>query len=297
MRKYMAFLFASILFAPAVVGAEEDPDSIKILGTSVGIELNLAKTGNSMVFSVKDKTSDSGEETQNTVSPGNREPSYLRSTAELRVQFWDVAEFWLHPYTASDGSRTLHSGGAEFLFTVPFDRLGLDGVSAGFYHHSVHNFNDPRYGDGIFIDGIQVEWKKEWDDAVTGIPLTMRLWYMYALRSDWSPYVFTSDAQEVHRGDLGTLESRFGFDLRSDAEYPWRLQIVANTAKAGAWGDDSGGLASINHRLDIGIFSLGALQAGSFAEYNDNLDRRDEFGKHEWQAGISIGVKEGDPRP
>ncbi|MBI1957153.1 MAG: hypothetical protein HYS44_01720 [Candidatus Niyogibacteria bacterium] len=296
MGRFIAFAIAAVVFlAPAIAKSEAD-EGIKILGVSGGVEFNLAKTGNSMVFSVKDKTSNSGEETQDTVSSDDIEPSYFRANAELRLQFWDVAELWFHPHTASDKNRTLHSGGGEFLLMFPLERLGLDGFRVGLYHHSVHNFNDPRYGDGIFVDGIQIEWKKEWDEAAAGAPLTTRLWYMRALRSDWSPYVFTPDAQEIHRGDLGQVEARFGFDFRSDTEYPWRLQIVANTAKAGAWGDN-GGLASANHRLDVGILALGALRVGSFAEYGANTRRQDEFGKSEWQAGISIGVKEGDPRP
>lgn len=287
-------LVALVLLAPTMVGAKEDVNhSVSVEGTALGVEYNALPSGNSVVFSTESKTDDVSMP-KKKVGPDDIHESHLRSNYEVRVDFLGWAELWAHLHTESDEGLTLRSGGGEFSLLTPLDWLGWDRWRVGYYHLSNHNFSDYRYGKGVSLNGIHVQFDQERTDDS---PLEWRVWYTHMFSSDYSPYVFTPDAETMRRSNLATTKSRLGFRASYFGDdLAWQWQTVLVDARPGIWGNEVGGPASLENRLDITIYQIGALKIGPFFKYDFNLRKQDQFGDSVTQAGIVFAIEDGKPR-
>lgn len=267
-----------LLFLPIDVLAEES-QFIRTRG-SLSIELNLLDSGNSMVFS----PNDSGDTTKDNVGTQDRKNSYQKSNLDfyfIHDHGWLPWELWLNFNADSDTLMGApNSVGLESTLLFPIYSL-MPGLKIGFYHDSEHNLDKSLYGNGTNIDGLHLSL-----DILKDKKFPLNLWFTYIRDKDKdaSPYIFTRNAKEMPRKNLGEFDWITGFKTHTIHEdNKFDLSVTLNT------GDD--GLASIKNRFVWSYEIDKVITLKLFTEYNRNLQKTDEFGLDEWLIGPGFEVK------
>lgn len=210
-----------------------------------------------------------------------------------------------HWFSASDVTRVFNRNDLQFWFWGKYGSVGLDvftrhsmlvhapesfGLEAtvlvpvrfispnlelGLEHNSEHNADTGRFAEGRGSDmtGYVVRY--------TPIRFETHGWELsfraatYDVQRSKTPYFPTVDAQTFSPADLGDTGSSFGFDVRTKigrVEVDSRVTLFREKAHAG--------IASARKRTTILYEYAQRSFYGVFADYRNNIQKRELFGTH-----------------
>jgi len=237
-------------------------------------EFNLLNNGNSKVFSTRDSYGTTYP-AKETVSSADRAPLAWRTGLSVTADH-RYFEIWVSPYSNWSNFGWPKSVGLKYSLLL---KLAYVKMKLGLYHHSAHNLVEERYGKGTSTTGAHAVWnvmqERGWQ---------WNVWGTYNFHDDnESPYVFTSNAEEMTKKELGKLAWTAGSEIRlteKNVELFMPMQVKGKS-------DGISGLTSFRGKSILFYKIQRGMSAGPFLEYNVNLRDTGKFGRDEWLAGVA----------